>query len=448
MKLSKFIYFIIFLSISGCEGFLDTKPEKSLIIPKTLDDFQAILDAEPRLMNSITKMGFLASDEIVMADPLVSLLTLDERAAYLWEGDFYTPDAAGVDWSVGYQRVFYANVVIEGIRDYKPTSPFEIQRASELDAAARFHRAFGHFMIAAQFMGPYDPGNPTAPGIPIRNSADLNAPSPRVTMKEALDFIREDLEFASGVLPDFPEIPTRASAWATEAMLSRVSLYMQDYEKAYLHSGNALEIKNELLDYNTLDSGLRFVFPRFNVEVIHHAHMITGRFYNSPQTYVNPELINLYDSLDLRLLRLMAPSPLEGLYNLQGRYSGESFLFGGLATDEVVLDHAEAAARLGYEEEALQDLNYLLKNRYLQGAFIQLDDLSGDSLIWRIAEERRKELLYRGVRWLDMKRYFQDPAMAKINVRTYQNREYRLEPNSSKYTFPIPPREVRLNDQL
>lgn len=442
------LYILVLFIVTGCQEFLDAKPEKSLIIPNTLNDFQALLDAEPRFMNSITKMGFLASDEIVLSDALVGLVMLDDRSAYLWEGDFYEPDAAGTDWSVGYQRIFYANVVIEGVRDYKPVNSQEQQRARELDAAARFHRAFGHFLIAGQFMGPYDPANPSAPGIPIRKSADLNAPSPRVSMLEVMELIREDLEVARLVLPEFPEIPTRASAWGAEALLSRVSLYMQDYERALFHSGNALSIKDELFDYNDINPALRFIFPRFNVEVIHHAHIITGRYQNSNQTYVNPELANLYDVTDLRFKKIIVPSPVAGLYNFQGRYSGEAALFGGLATDEVLLDYAEAAARTGNEELAIEKLNHLLIKRYEKNKFSPIIGLTGMALIKKIADERRKELLFRGIRWLDQKRYNQDPLMAKTNKRTWMGTEFRLEPGSAKYIFPIPPREIRLNDLL
>lgn len=438
----------LFLAGSSCSGFLEEKPEKALVIPDSLDDYQALLDAEPRLLNSIPKMGFLASDEIEIASPLVSQLTLEERSAYIWEGDFYSPDGSGTDWIVGYQRIFYANIVIDGLKEFRPITPQEQQRAVELDAAARFYRAFGHFLIAGQFMDAYNPTTPEAPGIPIRETADLNAPSPLVTMKEAMDFIRNDLEIARTNLPQFPEIPTRASAWAAEALLSRVSLYMQDYEAAFFHASNALSIRSELFDYNKIDPALRFVFPRFNVEVIHHAHMITGRFYTSNQTYLADDLVDLYDSTDLRFTKVLVPSPISGRYNLQGRYTGEAFLFGGLATDEVVLDRAEAAARIGNQTQALTDLNYLLINRYKEGAFIPVEGLSGKDLIRKISEERRKELLYRGVRWLDMKRYNQDPDLAKTVEREWSGQNYVLEPNSGKYKFPIPPRELRLNDML
>lgn len=447
-KITSIVWISFALIWGGCEGFLDAKPEKSLVIPDSLDDFQALLDAEPRSMNSMTKMGFLSSDELVLANPLVNLLTLEERASYLWEGDYYTPDDPGVDWAFTYRKVFYANLVIEGVRDYKPINETERERARQLDAAARFYRAFAHFSLATQFMGPYDPSNPDMPGIPVRKAADLNATSPRLSAKEVFDFIREDLEVARTILSPKPDIPTRASAWAAEALLSRVCLYMQDYESAFIHAGNALEIANELLDYNTLNKSLRNIFPRFNQEVIHYAHMFSGRFTSNNQMYVNPDLYAMYDANDLRKSLLFSPSPVAGRMNCFGRYTGEFLLYGGLATDEVVLDRAEAAARIGNDAQGLADLNYLLENRYRIGDFVPFTDLTGKNLIKKIAEERRKELVFRGVRWLDLRRYNQDPEMAVTLDRKYNGLENKLEPGSARYTFPIPPRELRLNELL
>jgi hypothetical protein len=449
MKKNTLIIIVLFsLLLGACQDFLDAKPEKNLVIPDTLDDYQALLDAEPRSMNSSTKLGFLSSDELVLGDPLVNLISLDERAAYLWTGEFYLPDDIGVDWYFSYAKVFYANIVIDGIRDYEPSSAQDQERAVQLDASARFYRAFGHFSVATQFMGAYDPSKPNAPGIPIRKTADINAASPRISAKEVFDFIRADLEIARNTLPDFPDKPTRASAWAAEALLSRICLYMQDYEAAFIHSSNALTIKDELMDFNQLNNSLRYIFPRFNKEVIHHAAMFTGRFTGNRQLFVSPELYNLYDSSDLRKELLFSKSTTPNRMNVAGRYTGDFLLFTGLATDEVMLDRAEAAARIGNDAKALEDLNKLLKMRIKSNVFQPIEGVSGKNLVKRIGEERRKELLFRGVRWLDLRRYNLDPEMALPLRRIWNTGEFNLAPNSERYVFPIPPREIRLNDKL
>ncbi len=439
---------LLLSSLGACENFLDEKPDQTLVIPQTLDDFQALLDAEPRSMNSSSKMGFLASDEAFISNNLLNLMTLEERGAYFWEKDIYPPDDSGVDWAFSYRKIFYANNVLEGLRDYIPKNEEEERRALELEASARYYRAMGHFSLAQQFAAPFDPNQAQQVGIPVRRDADINASSPRIPLREVYDFIIEDLELARLQLPDFPEIPTRPSRWAVEALLSRLFLSIQDYEKAFDHSSNALAIKNSLLDFNELDLSLRYRFSRFHDEVIHYNKMYSGRFTVNNQMLINPEIYELYDSLDLRKTVYFSPSPVEGMYFLAGRYTGDAFLFTGLATDEVLLDHAEAAARTGKENQALQDLNYLLEHRFQAGSFTPLAGISGKKLLQRIIEERRKELVFRGVRWLDLRRYNQDPDLAITIDRSWNNSENILLPNSEGYVFPIPPRELNLNDLL
>jgi tetratricopeptide (TPR) repeat protein len=448
MKKSAHYLFVFVLLIMSCDGFLDEKPQKQMVIPNTLDDFQALLDAEPRQMNSTPKMGFLSSDELFVSNTLLNQMSLEERGAYLWQQDFYQPNDAGVDWAFTYKKVFYANLVIEGIRDFSPKSPEHKNRAIQLDAAAKFYRAFAHFSLVQEFAPPFDPDSPGNMGIPIRKDANINAASKRLSIGEVYDFIIEDLETARLILPEKPDIPTRASKWAAEALLSRIYLSIQNYEKAFEHSSNALTIDDTLLDYNELDQSLRYGFPRFNAEVIHHAHMFTGRFTVNAQTFVNPDLYELYDSLDLRKTILFRPSKTKGMFNVYGKYTGESYIYGGLATDEVLLDHAESAARLDMENIAKSDLERLLTNRYLKGSYSGVIGLQADELIRKVILERRKELVFRGVRWLDLRRLNQDLKFAIYIDRKWNEMDIVLEPNSASYTFPIPPREINLNDLL
>ena len=432
----------------GCEGFLDEKPDQTLVIPHTLNDFQALLDAEPRAMNSSAKMGFLASDEAVLSNTLLNLLTLEERGAYFWEKDIYPPDDAGVDWAFSYRKVFYANVVLEGIRDFSTTSIEEENRARELEASAKFYRAMGHFSVVQQFAEPYDPSKSVQTGVPIRMDADINASSPRVSLIEVYAFILQDLEESLEALPEFPDIKTRPSRWAAEALLSRIYLSIQNYEKAYEYSGKALNRRNTLLNYNDLDPSLRNRFERFHEETIHFNDMYSGRFSTSNQMIINPEVYRLYDSLDLRKKIFFSPSPVSGEFYVSGRYTGDAFLFTGLASDEVLLDHAEAAVRLGKNAEALDDLNYLFANRYLTGNAPVLEGLTGDVLLRKVIEERRKELVFRGIRWLDLRRLNQDSEFAVTLDRKANQSNAVLMPNSDGYIFLMPPRELKLNPDL
>lgn len=435
------------ISMVGCGDFLEEKPQKSLVIPNSLDDFQAILDAEPRFMNSLGSFALIGSDDMVMTPNLLSIVPPQMQAVYLWEEEVFTQLESVDDWNIPYQMIYNANVVLEGLSEYELKNESDRIRSMELEGSAKFSRAFGHFSLMQLFSPPFSSAEPSQPGIPIRVSADINVATGLSTASEVYELILSDLEFARENLPDKPELLTRPSAWASESLLSRVYMVLQNYKKAFEHADAALKIGNSLMDYNTLSKGNGYVFPRFNPEVIFHVNVISTRLTSNSGLLVNPDLYRLYDSLDQRKELLFEEATHEGFYNLISRYSGDFYDFSGLAVDEVLLNHAEAAARLGMESIALEDLNRLMKNRIRAGYFKE-QYFTGAALMKRILEERRKELLFRGIRWMDLRRLNQENAYAVTLEREYNEGNAMLEPNGKGYTIPIPPLESQLNPSL
>jgi hypothetical protein len=59
-----------------------------------------------------------------------------------------------------------------------------------------------------------------------------------------------------------------------------------------------------------------------------------------------------------------------------------------------------------------------------------------------ILEERRKELVTRGLRWSDLRRLNMDPRFQVTLERTYNGEIYQLLPDDKRYTFPIPQDEI------
>ena len=428
---------------AGCEEFLDAKPELSLVIPEELKEYQAILDAEPRQMNYAPKIPLISADEMLLGDAALRRMNQEELCAYRWEGDFYAVNDYGVDWTYGYQPIYYANVVLDGLLDFQPASEAESNLAANLEASARFYRAWSHFQLLQVYAPPYTPGNSGQPGIPIRSSADINLATGMSDQETVYGFILDDLDLAYDILPDFSDLKTRPSKWAVDAFRSRIYLQRQDYTKAMEASSRALALNDQLMDFNTLESQGAYFFPRFNPEVIYHSNQASAGFTSYREQWVDPQLYALYEPEDLRKTKLFQESRVPGLYNFVARYSGDYFDWGGLAVDEVILDRAEAAARLGNEELALSDLNHLLTNRYSLG-FIPVN-LEGKKLLAKILEERRKELVFRGIRWMDLRRLNQDPEYAIVIKRTISEQEYTLLPGGDGYTVPIPNRELDNN---
>jgi hypothetical protein len=58
--------------------------------------------------------------------------------------------------------------------------------------------------------------------------------------------------------------------------------------------------------------------------------------------------------------------------------------------------------------------------------------------------ERRKELLMRGLRWMDIKRLNKEDA-GIVMKRTINGQTYTLLPNDLRYSFPIPEDVISLS---
>ncbi|TCD07673.1 RagB/SusD family nutrient uptake outer membrane protein [Pedobacter frigidisoli] len=152
----------------------------------------------------------------------------------------------------------------------------------------------------------------------------------------------------------------------------------------------------------------------------------------------------LYASYQANDLRKTIYFSINGKYiNKKRGYSGGINLSNGLATDELYLIRSECLARAGQDIRAITDLNTLLFNRWKTGTFVPISGLQGALLLDRILLERRKELVFRGLRWNDLRRLNKEGHNIVLR-RNLGNSVFELQPNSPKYTLPIPPNVIAL----
>ena len=69
--------------------------------------------------------------------------------------------------------------------------------------------------------------------------------------------------------------------------------------------------------------------------------------------------------------------------------------------------------------------------------FTPLTALDKEEALKKIRQERRKELLMRGVRWADLKRHNSEGASIELR-RVLNGITYTLKPNAPYYALPIP----------
>lgn len=421
--------------ICSCEKYLDAKSDKKLSTPQTILDIELMLN-NYTLFNGIHAGLNIPTDEYFVGDINYPNLNELNEKAYVWDSE--TQNDA--DWNTTYTINLCANTILEALD--KLAEP-DALRTKQARASALFFRAYHLYSAAQQFCPTYDKATAsTALGIPLRPSADINIPSIRATVAETYDRLIKDLKAAIPHLPEAPPLKTIPSRPAAYAMLSRIYMMMDDYENGAVYADSCLQIYNTLLDFATISSSQSYPFPRFNHEVIFHAHITnTGYAINANEAVarIDTNLYALYETGDLRKQLYFRKNTGNNYYSFRGNYFGAaSSLFNGIATDEVLLMRAECFARTGRKTEAMHDLQTLLAKRWQNNTPPAIPDLDEEALIKKIIEEKRKELIFRGTRWSDLRRLNKDQRFAVTLERIINGVRYTLPPNDLRYTYLIP----------
>jgi tetratricopeptide (TPR) repeat protein len=428
------------LSNLSCKKYLESKSNAKLITPSSLTDLQGILDDAAQMNFSRSpSYGETSSDDYFIPEVAINSYSELSRDLYSWRKIDYR---FRNDWSEAYLPVYNANLCLETLETIERTAA-NSKGWDNVKGEALFFRSFYFFHLTAQFGKAYDKAQSIQDlGIVLRLRTDFNQQSVRSSVSECLERVIADASDAIKLLPDFQVNTLRPSRAAGYALLSRVYLYMREYDSALRNANECLKVQNVLMDFNSdpeiLGLDINVPFKRFNKETIFYCEMYSGFALHSPGTgLVDTALYSSYAANDLRKRAYFRAN---GSYQqFKGNYtSNANTLFGGLATDEIYLIRAECRARAGDVVGALQDLNLLLKSRWRNIiAFPPVTAATGEEAIAKIKLERRKELLMRGIRWQDIKRMNKEGDNI-VPTRFYKGTFYRLSVNSPFYALPLP----------
>lgn len=438
MNRQSLIIGLLFCAVTfcACESFLSEKPSSSLAIPNSVADFQAIMDYQARMNAYYPPSGDIASDYFYLLDEYWQSRPEYARDTYIWRPEVEIEE----DWSVSYERIFHANVVLDGIDNAELTGLTEIDR-QHVKGSAFFFRGWTFLQLAQLFVPPYNASEVDSPyGLPLKLTPDINDKTQRATIGDTYRQIESDLRNAAQLLPERTQVATRPSKAAAYAALSRMYLVMQNYSKALENADSCLYYQSKLLDFNTLDQQVPNPFGELNEEVIFHASLLAGSgALVSIDARVNYSLYQKYADEDMRK-HLFFSIRTDNSIQFKGIYLNSLYgVFSGIAAGEMYLTKAECLVRTGNTEKGISVLNDLLRTRWKTGKYKPLQWSTPDEALAIVLEERRKELIFRGgIRWMDLRRLNQDSRFAMTLIRVVNGETYQLEPNDPRYTFLIP----------
>jgi starch-binding outer membrane protein, SusD/RagB family len=442
-------YLLLCLAIiasCSCKKFLDEKPDKSLVVPTSLQDLQAMLDNN-NSMNTISgAVGEGSADNYYLAySDWAALAKESARNNYVWEREIFFDDFPNM-WAASYIPPHRANVILEALNSIPRTSD-NAAAWDNVRGSALFFRARSFYTIAVVFAKQYKESTAaTDPGIPLRLNSDFNETAVRSSLRDSYAQIILDLKEGVTLLPVKPLHVMRPSKPAAYAFLARTYMAMRQYTVAGMYADSCLQLFNTLIDYNTLTATAAFPLPMFNPEVIFQSSTLSPAHLNSNVAKIDSNLFRSYAVNDLR--RTVFFRTIGTAAAFKGSYNGSSTLFDGIATDEIYLVKAECLARDSNTIAALNVLNALMIKRWKTGTFIPYIAASANDALTKILAERRKELLMRDLRWMDLKRLNKEPQFAITLKRLLNNQEYILPPNDNRYALPIPDYVIQLSGML
>ncbi|WP_316757430.1 RagB/SusD family nutrient uptake outer membrane protein [Pedobacter aquatilis] len=449
MKTHKNLWLLTLLTCTllACKkDFLDQKPSSDILAPKTLTELQGILEAAERIAPTGALPQLSCDDYLIIADQNYNaLITATQRNAYTWQKNLYEGEKVE-DWNSPYQTIFYANSVLEVLAEQSYANPAE---ANRIKGWAYFVRAYAYYDMAKNFCKVYSPNAGNDLGLPLRKNASVDVIEKRASLEETFRFILSDLDASLPLLNPLVEPlnksrPSKAASWAMKA---RVYLYMGDYRSAESSADSALRYHDKLIDFSTVNTSSDTPFSHNAAEVIYHSNQIgayssTTGTGNRPDIEVNPELYQSFAAEDLRKSIFFRTNTLGRINVKRGYMSAGIYQFSGLACDELYLIKAECLARRGETGLSLQCLNRLLSTRFKKTPNFQpLTAANAAEALNIILLERRKELIWRGIRWSDLKRLNREGAAITL-IRFINGKTYTLSPNDARYAFPIPEQEI------
>lgn len=422
----------------SCSDFLDKKGSSVLAVPETVKDLRALLDNESEVNTYYPALAEMGSDDYYIPYATLVSRPQSEQLIYSWQREEERIDMAS--WGLPYRVIMISNMVLEALeRGVEGTA----HEKKILEGEAHFVRALAYWYLAQVFCLPYDErASHKDLGLPLRVTSDMNQKYDRSSVEEAYRLIVGGMKKAIEQLPENTAYKTQPNKAAAYGALARVFLSMEKYDEANQMAIEAIKRHDKLLDYNMVNVSANLPFGIVHDEIIYYGTTNNGLLLSASRARVPKEIFDLYEENDLRKQIFFNSTNMDDII-FKGYYAGRSTsYFAGIATDELYLIRAECEVRNGETSAGLSLLNKLIETRWKKGSFVPYQTMDEEEALIMVLKERRKQLIKRGLRWVDLRRLNKDPRFEQTLVREIDSgsevQRFQLEPNAIQYVYPIP----------
>lgn len=466
LKILLSIYFA--LSLTACKDMLDTEPRQSIdsgIALTTATGVNALLNSVYAGFQGANNYG---TNRIILPEILADNVVNTTTNNNTWRTqETNNPGTGTGSWADNYTMILRCNLVIDAVDGGGITDAGTAQN-NMFKGEALFFRALAYFQLATSYG--YLPGkevNNWKLSVPIITKAtkvlqDVEYPE-RATNTQVYDLIKADLAASINLLTNNVRTDKGyVSKAAAQALLSRVSLYLDDYPATIANATavlgtNTINTKSAVVAptgtdlvnmwrqaSNKSESIWEIIFltaDNLGVSSLNSWYTIfpkpvsascTGQPARSSRgdLALGTNLLNAYAATDIRRTQLIEGPYCKGTagYFFSNKFSGSGGAFGldnvmVLRMSEQLLNRAEAYAKstpvqLG---NAVADLNVIRQRAGLAPYVLTTQA----ALIAEILLQRRLELAFEGHRWFDLIRNGQDipksPGLSAVSSIPYSD---------------------------
>lgn len=472
---------VLALALSSCEDFLTKEPpmdQSDELALSTFDGIDGATAGNYRAVISWYGSTFPLTFDVMCGNGMVGPVNTGRmRSEPAW--NYSSTNTLGL-WSAAYNAILGCNKVLSAIEagDFSRDGVTD-EQINNVKAENLFLRALAYFDLVRAYAQPYGYikangiTGTEALGVPLVLVDDLSLRPARNTVAEVYEqLIIPDLQEAERLMsPSYvragvKDMVATVTTPVIQALMARVYLTHEDWQLAADYANKVIRNGRFRLlsgtNYVNMWNGSVDVAPQSGSEVIFEVYVSQsdgsssdlGDYLTAPEAAggagygdvrVSNDLIALYDANDVRLTNLTKTNPQYPGYRWSTKYPGKN---GQLAYNnvpvirisEMYLIRAEAlyqGASLNGLGNGLDDLNQVATSRGAE-AYSQIN-------IENLFNERRKEFLFEGHVYFDMKRlqlsltrtdYDLDPLTKDIPFPSY------------RWAFPIPENDILNNKNM
>jgi tetratricopeptide (TPR) repeat protein len=422
------ITILVFTVFSSCDKKLDLAPENTLI---ARDVFKSEAGTEQALAEGYYNLMRAVTGNIAYTYGDFTTPNLEHSVYYATFDNAETDpkdEAVLAVWTNYYNSINTANSIIENVREF---ATYSEQKQDQFISEARFIRALAYLDLLKFFGDGALTGEFAKPGVPLQltpfkgyNTGEYIGRSNNGAVYEQI--IKDITES----IPHLPEqhsndlgTRSRATKGTGYALLSRVYLYMRQYENAYDAASKVLDkspaiyelTQNLLMLFPENSAGTAKTLTKEYILAFPVSQMVSSStsannnlgngYFFKRSFWIPSSFINSFEPGDLRVSQLMFKG--DQVFNTDRLNEFTTFKFNNsngrdnvpvIRLAEIMLTAAESYARTNGVSDISVSLLNDVRSRSIPSAtpYATSDFSSPGELINTILDERCRELAYEG----------------------------------------------------